>query len=135
MHRLLVEDRRWVSEERFLHALNYCMLLPGPEAQRLAVYLGWLKHGPRDGLAAGTLFILSGFLEVLVLGYLYIQGGNWAPVAIAFGALPAAVVGFVALSAFAVPFPIMVLGAAFVGPLGAMGAAIVVLGGWRLLVA
>ena len=62
MHRILVEEKRWVSEERFLHALNYCMLLPGPEAQQLAIYIGWLLHGMRGGLVAGTLFVLPGFL-------------------------------------------------------------------------
>ena len=61
MHRILVEEKKWISEHRFLHALNYCMLLPGPEAQQLATYIGWLLHGTRGGLLSGTLFILPGF--------------------------------------------------------------------------
>ena len=71
MHRLLVEEKRWMSERRFLHALNYCMLLPGPEAQQLATYSGWLLHGTRGGLTAGTLFILPGFLSILALSVAY----------------------------------------------------------------
>lgn len=71
MHRILVEEKRWVSENRFLHALNYCMLLPGPEAQQLAIYLGWLLHRALGGLAAGILFVLPGFLAILVLSILY----------------------------------------------------------------
>lgn len=71
MHRLLVEEKRWVSENRFLHALNYAMLLPGPEAQQLATYLGWLLHGTVGGLVAGTLFILPGFVSILFLSMLY----------------------------------------------------------------
>jgi chromate transporter len=67
MHRILVEEKRWISEERFLHALNFCMLLPGPEAQQLATYVGWLLHGTRGGLVAGTLFVLPGFLAILAL--------------------------------------------------------------------
>src|SRR3982751_1027582 len=67
MHRELVERRRWISEPRFLHALNYCMLLPGPEARQLAIYIGWLLHKTRGGVAAGVLFVLPG---VLVLGVL-----------------------------------------------------------------
>src|SRR5512145_269907 len=71
MHTELVERRRWISEQRFLHALNYCMLLPGPEAQQLATYIGWLMHRTRGGLAAGTLFVLPGFLAILGLSLLY----------------------------------------------------------------
>jgi chromate transporter len=71
MHRVLVEEKRWIGEERFLHALNYCMLLPGPEAQQLATYVGWLLHGTRGGLAAGVLFVLPGMLCVLALSALY----------------------------------------------------------------
>ena len=67
MHRMLVEEKRWVSEKRFLGALNYCMLLPGPEAQQLAIYIGWLLHGLRGGIVAGTLFVLPGFLVILAL--------------------------------------------------------------------
>ena len=71
MHRILVEEKRWISETRFLHALNYCMLLPGPEAQQLATYVGWLMHGTRGGLAAGLLFILPGALVMLGLSFIY----------------------------------------------------------------
>ena len=65
MHRILVEEKRWIGEERFLHALNYCMLLPGPEAQQLATYIGWLLHKTKGGLVAGALFVLPGFLAIL----------------------------------------------------------------------
>ena len=71
MHRELVEERRWIGEERFLHALNYCMLLPGPEAQQLATYIGWLLHRTPGGLAAGILFVVPGALSILSLSILY----------------------------------------------------------------
>ena len=71
MHRIIVEEKRWVSEERFLHALNYCMLLPGPEAQQLATYIGWLMHRTLGGLLAGGLFILPGIICIMVLSYVY----------------------------------------------------------------
>lgn len=67
MHRFLVEEKKWIGENRFLHALNYCMLLPGPEAQQLATYIGWLLHGRRGGIVAGGLFILPGFLSMFSL--------------------------------------------------------------------
>ncbi|MGH2652582.1 MAG: chromate transporter, partial [Actinomycetota bacterium] len=81
MHRILVEEKRWISEHRFLHALNYCMLLPGPEAQQLATYIGWLLHGYRGGLVAGTLFVLPGFVTILLLSVLYagLQGTRLIP--------------------------------------------------------
>lgn len=72
MHRLLVEERRWISEERFLHALDYCMLLPGPEAQQLATYVGWLLHGRIGGVVAGTLFVLPGFVVLVALSALHV---------------------------------------------------------------
>src|SRR3954454_8523672 len=71
MHRMLVDERRWIGEQRFLHALSYCMLLPGPEAQQLAIYIGWLMHGLRGGLVAGILFVLPGACVMLVLSALY----------------------------------------------------------------
>ena len=71
MHRYLVEEKRWISESRFLHALNYCMLLPGPEAQQLATYIGWLLHKTWGGIVAGTLFVIPGFICLLVLSILY----------------------------------------------------------------
>jgi len=82
MHKTIVDEKRWISEERFLHGLNFCMLLPGPEAQQLATYIGWLIHGVRGGLIAGLLFILPGFLVILALSSLYavFQEAAWLPV-------------------------------------------------------
>src|SRR5580765_1323232 len=74
MHRVLVDEKKWIEEERFLHALNFCVLLPGPEAQKLATYIGWLLHGTRGGLAAGILFVLPGALVMLALSMLYALG-------------------------------------------------------------
>src|SRR5215204_283415 len=71
MHKVLVEEKRWISEERFLHAMNYCMLLPGPEAMQLATYVGWLLHRTRGGLVAGLLFVLPGFVAILALSIAY----------------------------------------------------------------
>src|SRR5947209_5520972 len=76
MHRILVDEKRWIGEERFLHALNYCMLLPGPEAQQLAIYIGWLLHKTRGGLVAGTLFVLPGFVAILAPSYPYVLLGR-----------------------------------------------------------
>src|SRR5689334_8000273 len=76
MHRILVEQKKWIGETRFLHALNYCMLLPGPEAQQLAVYIGWLLHKTKGGLVAGTLFVLPGFVCIMVLSWIYAAYGN-----------------------------------------------------------
>jgi chromate transporter len=77
MHRILIDERRWISERRFLHALNYCMLLPGPEAQQLATYIGWLMHGTRGGLIAGLLFVLPGVVSILALSIIYLSFGQW----------------------------------------------------------
>lgn len=141
MHRLLVEERKWVSEERFLHCMSYCMLLPGPEAQQLATYLGWLLHGRRGGLVAGILFVLPGFLSILVLSALYVAfadtsvlggllfGVKCAVIAIVLEALlrigKRALVGrfavllavgaFIAIFLLGVPFPLIVLAAAVLG--------------------
>ena len=71
MHKILVEEKRWIGEARFLHALNYCMLLPGPEAQQLATYIGWLLHRTWGGVVAGTLFVLPGFFVILILSTVY----------------------------------------------------------------
>jgi chromate transporter len=90
MHRIVVDEKRWVGESRFLHALNYCMLLPGPEAQQLAVYLGWLMHRTAGGLMAGILFILPGFLSILALSYIYVLYGEVSAVAGLFFGLKAA---------------------------------------------
>jgi chromate transporter len=145
MHQELVETRRWISENRFLHALNYCMLLPGPEAQQLATYIGWLLHGIRGGLVAGLLFVLPSFFILAGLGWLYLVYAQVPLVAgILYGIKPAvtAIVLFaawrigsralqnnvlrtVALAAlmaifyFKVPFPYIVLTAAVVGMIGA----------------
>src|SRR3954468_4759510 len=76
MHRILVEEKRWIGEHRFLHALNYCMLLPGPEAQQLATYVGWLMHRTRGGLIAGGLFILPGIVAIMALSWIYAVFGK-----------------------------------------------------------
>lgn len=98
MHRIVVEEKRWVDEQRFMHALNFCMLLPGPEAQQLATYLGWLLHGVRGGLVAGILFILPGFIAILALSFLYAYLLDVALVAALFFGLKAAVLALVLLA-------------------------------------
>jgi chromate transporter len=144
MHRILVEEKRWVSEERFLHALSYCMLLPGPEAQQLATYIGWLLHRTLGGLAAGILFVLPGFVTILVLSLLYAAYGDIPLVeGIFFGVKPAVLAlvveallrigrralghavrvaiaagAFVAIFFLEVPFPWIVLSAGAIGLLG-----------------
>ncbi|WP_371033284.1 chromate efflux transporter [Methylosinus sp. PW1] len=95
MHKVLVEERRWVSEGRFLHALNYCMLLPGPEAQQLATYIGWLMHGTPGGIMAGGLFVLPGAAAIMVLSLVYVVFGKVGFVAAAFFGLKAAVLAIV----------------------------------------
>ncbi|HUR46032.1 MAG TPA: chromate transporter, partial [Candidatus Saccharimonadales bacterium] len=84
MHAELVEKRRWISERRFLHALNYCMLLPGPEATQLATYIGWLLHRTRGGIAAGTLFVLPSAIILWVLSFVYVSYGKLGWVAAIF---------------------------------------------------
>jgi chromate transporter len=98
MHRELVENRRWISERRFLHALNYCMLLPGPEAQQLATYIGWLMHGFRGGVAAGGLFVLPSLFILVGLSWLYVSIGPTMAASLLYGVKPAvlAVVTFAA---------------------------------------
>ncbi|MCB9658910.1 MAG: chromate efflux transporter [Polyangiales bacterium] len=144
MHRILVDEKRWVSESRFLHALNYCMLLPGPEAQQLATYIGWLLHGYRGGLVAGGLFVLPGFVAILALSMVYASFQDVGVIAAVFFGLKAAVLAIVldallrigkrvlvnramlaiAVAAFVgifvlqVPFPLIILGAAVIGLLG-----------------
>ncbi|SDN92040.1 chromate transporter [Methylobacterium phyllostachyos] len=141
MHRILVEERRWVSERRFLHGLGFCTLLPGPEAQQLATYIGWLMHGPAGGLVAGGLFVLPGLLALMGLSWLYVLYGHVDVVAGLFFGLKAAVLAivlqalwrlggralrdrtdrFIALAAFAalfvlaVPFPLVVIAAGLLG--------------------
>lgn len=144
MHQELVERRRWISENRFLHALNYCMLLPGPEAQQLATYIGWLMHGVKGGILAGTLFVLPSLFILIALTWIYLVFGQLSLVSgILYGIKPAvtaivvfaayrigsralknsllwaiAAAAFVAIFAFDVPFPYIVLGAALLGMLG-----------------
>jgi chromate transporter len=144
MHRILVEEKRWVSEERFLHALNYCMLLPGPEAQQLATYIGWLLHRTAGGLAAGILFVLPGFVAILALSILYGVYHDTAVIGALFFGLKAAVLAvvveavirigkralknkvmvalaalaFISIFFFAVPFPLIVFAAGVAGLLG-----------------
>jgi chromate transporter len=95
MHRILVDEKRWIGESRFLHALNYCMLLPGPEAQQLATYIGWLLHGARGGLVAGMLFVLPGFLALMALSYIYVLWHREPLIEGAFLGLKAAVIALV----------------------------------------
>src|SRR5712691_4710329 len=144
MHRILVEEKRWISERRFLHALNYCMLLPGPEAQQLATYVGWLMHRTRGGILAGGLFIVPGILSIMALSYVYAGWGRVPIVQALFFGLKAAVLAivleavvrigrralknsvmitlaaaaFVGIFFFGVPFPLIVFGAALIGFLG-----------------
>src|SRR5438067_4420217 len=95
MHRILVDEQRWISESRFLHALNYCMLLPGPEAQQLATYVGWLMHRTLGGIIAGGLFIIPGIVAIMALSYVYAAFGNVPVVTALFFGLKAAVLAIV----------------------------------------
>jgi len=100
MHRILVEEKRWVSEERFLHALNYCMLLPGPEAQQLATYIGWLMHRTLGGIIAGGLFVVPGIIAIMALSYVYAAWGNVPVIVALFFGLKAAVLAIVLEAGF-----------------------------------
>lgn len=141
MHRELVERRQWISEARFLHALNFCMLLPGPEAQQLAIYIGWLKHRVLGGVVAGVLFILPGFILITAISWMYVTFSESVPMQGIFFGLKAAVLAivleavhrigkralrsklswivaassFIAIFAFAIPFPVIVLAAGTLG--------------------
>jgi chromate transporter len=145
MHRILVEEKNWVSESRFLHALNYCMLLPGPEAQQLATYIGWLLHRTAGGIMAGGLFILPGVISIMGLSYVYAAFGNVGIIEALFFGLKAAVLAiviqavfrvgkralrnrimialaasaFIAIFFFAVPFPVIIVTAGVIGYVGA----------------
>jgi chromate transporter len=145
MHRILVEEKNWISESRFLHALNYCMLLPGPEAQQLATYIGWLLHRTVGGVVAGLLFIFPGVICIMALSYIYAAYGNVGFVEALFYGSKAAVlaividavvrvgrralrnhvmrglaaIAFVAIFFFNTPFPVIVLGAGIIGCCGA----------------
>jgi len=144
MHRILVEEKRWIGENRFLHALNYCMLLPGPEAQQLATYIGWLLHKTRGGIVAGVLFVLPGVVSIMALSWVYALYGKVGVVSALFFGLKAAVLAvvlqavarigsralknrvmlalaaaaFVLIFFFGVPFPAIVFGAGLIGYLG-----------------
>jgi chromate transporter len=135
MQHTLVDEKRWIGQQRFLHALNYCMLLPGPEAQQLAIYTGWLLNGTRGGLIAGGLFVLPGALALLILSAIYVRFGETGTVSAVFAGLAPAVIAivvqavhrvarralthralvglavgsFLALTLFAVPFPVVIL--------------------------
>ena len=145
IHRILVDEKKWISEERFLHALNYCMLLPGPEAQQLATYIGWLLHRTVGGLVAGGLFILPGIVAIMGLSYIYALYGNVGFVEAIFFGLKTAVlaiviqavvrvgkrslrnpimvslaaISFVAIFFFGAPFPLIIVAAAAFGFMGA----------------
>jgi chromate transporter len=144
MHHDLVEKKRWISEKRFLHALNYCMLLPGPEAQQLATYIGWLMHKTRGGLLAGGLFVLPSLLILMALSFVYMRFGHLPAVySVLYGVKPAVVAivlfaayrigsrvlknkalwaisiaSFLAITLFSLPFPLIILCAALLGFLG-----------------
>lgn len=141
MHRIIIDEKRWLDESRFLHALNYCMLLPGPEAQQLATYIGWLMHGVRGGLVAGLLFILPGAVIMMILSCLYVVLGDFAVADGFFLGMKAAVMaiviqalirigrkalrdttghllalaGFTGLFLFNMPFPLLILAAGLFG--------------------
>jgi chromate transporter len=145
MHRIIVDEKRWISDARFLHALNYCMLLPGPEAQQLATYIGWLMHKTRGGLVAGGLFVLPGLIAIMGLSYIYAAFGNVGFIAALFFGLKAAVLAivlqavvrvgkralknmtlralaalaFIAIFFFDVEFPVIIVAAGLIGFLGA----------------
>src|SRR5215471_5221756 len=145
MHRIIVDEKRWISEERFLHALNYCMLLPGPEAQQLATYIGWLMHRTLGGIMAGTLFVIPGIVAIMALSYVYAGYGNVPIIVALFFGLKAAVLAivleavfrigkralknnamlaiaaaaFVGIFFLSIPFPIIIFGAAAIGFVGA----------------
>jgi len=144
MHRIVVDEKKWIGEHRFLHALNYCMLLPGPEAQQLAIYIGWLMHRTAGGLVAGILFVLPGFLSILALSYVYVLFGNVDAIEGMFFGLKAAVLAvvlqaviriggralknpamvaiaaaaFVGIYILHISFPLIILAAAIIGFLG-----------------
>lgn len=156
MHRIVVDEKKWVGEHRFLHALNYCMLLPGPEAHQLAIYIGWLLNRTLGGLIAGILFVLPGFLAILALSYVYVLFGNLTFIEGMFFGLKCAVLAvviqavfrigsralksrtmvglaaaaFVAIFFLHVPFPVIIVGAGLIGyPASRAGVAAFTMGG------
>jgi chromate transporter len=144
MHRIIVEEKKWIGEQRFLQALNYCTLLPGPEAQQLAVYIGWLMHKTKGGLFAGSLFVLPGLIAIMALSWIYVLFGKVTLIQGLFFGLKAAVLvivveavlrvgkralknntmrglaaaAFIALFLYDVPFPIVILVAGLIGYVG-----------------
>ncbi len=144
MHRIVVDEKRWIGEARFLHALSYCTLLPGPEAQQLAIYIGWLMHGTKGGIAAGMLFVLPGLICIMALSYIYAGLGQVGAVAALFFGLKAAVLAvvlqavirlggralkntimigiaaasFIGIFFLNIPFPIIIAAAGLLGWLG-----------------
>lgn len=144
MHRIVVDEKRWVGEQRFLHALNYCMVLPGPEAHQLAIYIGWLLNRTKGGMIAGLLFVLPGFLSILALSYVYVIFGDVNAIEGMFFGLKCAVLAvviqavfrigsralknevlvaiaataFVAIFFFHIPFPLIIIGAGIIGYFG-----------------
>ncbi|MFL5254320.1 MAG: chromate efflux transporter [Rhodopila sp.] len=155
MHRVIVDEKRWIGESRFLHALSYCTLLPGPEAQQLATYIGWLMHRTRGGIIAGTLFVLPGVFALMALSYLYAGWGKVGVVVALFFGLKSAVLAvvlqavvrigsraltnrvligiaaaaFVAIFFFDVPFPIIVAAAGLIGWVGGRTGSVLFQGG------
>ncbi|MDS7594387.1 chromate efflux transporter [Agrobacterium tumefaciens] len=154
MHRIIVEEKRWIGDDRFLHALNYCTLLPGPEAQQLAIYIGWLLHKTKGALVAGTLFVLPGAVAIMGLSWIYAIFGNVGAVQALFFGLKAAVLAivlgavlrigsrslknnvmialaaaaFLALALFQAPFPLVVIVAGLIGFIGSKA-------GWKAFAA
>src|SRR5712672_1312241 len=124
MHRIIVDEKKWVSESRFLHALSYCMLLPGPEAHQLAIYIGWLMHRCPGAIVAGGLFVAPGIVSIMALSYIYAAFGSVPAVVAFFFGLKAAVlavaaVAFIGIFFLGVPFPLIVLAAGIIGFVGA----------------
>src|SRR5829696_3051193 len=141
MHRIIVDEKKWVGESRFLHALSYCMLLPGPEAHQLAIYIGWLMHRWPGAIIAGGLFVLPGVISIMALSYIYAAFGSVPAIAALFLGLKAAVLAivlqavqrvgsralkgwpmfmlaalaFIGIFFFAVPFPVIVIAAGLIG--------------------
>src|SRR4051812_16280235 len=141
MHRIIVDEKKWVGEARFLHALSYCMLLPGPEAHQLAIYIGWLMHRWPGAIIAGGLFVVPGIISIMALSYIYAAYGSVPAIAALFLGLKAAVLAivlhavqrvgsralksramlalaalaFIGIFFFAVPFPLIVIAAGIVG--------------------
>jgi chromate transporter len=146
MHKIFIEEKKWLSEDRFLHALNYCMLLPGPEAQQLSTYIGWLLYRFKGGIIAGTIFVLPGFISILILSILYALYQDTHFISALFFGLKAAVLAivinaifkigkkalknsvmyliaflsFIAIFFFNIPFPLIIISAGLIGLIGGL---------------